>query len=424
MATARASTNTLLKQYIEIDKHPGKPNIRPAHPNNQLTIGDLHSNALKFLNFLIRENIVEMPPEDYQKIVNEIYYKNPYKFQRSDLDSFIKIISSAKINTHTAIRLLGDELADRGQNDIFILLILDILIQKGVPVEILLSNHGLEFIQHYEQKHLVNTEDEEKQPKELKQIWLKQPNQTHSLHRLYHFIKKNIVSNEEIERLVENVYKPCLKALSYTLSEDESQITLHSHAKIGVKNIAFIAHKLNHIRARLAEAGIVPFELDIEFKDNTPAELGRSIDAINAAIAHYAKQNALHVLFKGEKIFGSAIDNPLIFLLWNCNDDLIERPRQHPDHGYDIHYVHGHTPGETTDYTFGMDNTLGKGEERSDYRGVDTVLFSQDKTKPDFIPRLDEEQEQEEDNEVRGTTAPSSPINTPLPVPENRRATI
>ena len=115
--------------------------------NRQVTIGDLHGNAMKLMFMLVKEGIAaEVTKEDYINLVR-IYLKSVDKLTKKDIEDFNLILDKIKFNTQTAVRLIGDELADRGSNDYFTLKILEKLHTCKVPVEIIISNHSIEFLQ-------------------------------------------------------------------------------------------------------------------------------------------------------------------------------------------------------------------------------------------------------------------------------------
>ena len=149
---------------------------RPVDPDVQYSIGDLHGSSQKLIYFLIQVGLLEMDEINYKKMVDlyekwgyqllsVVVYKqqqNQAKFNildmkkeelLSDLNQFKEILASAKVKggpQHPLIRLIGDEMADRGHNDYFTLLILEKLQQNHVPYEIITSNHGAEFMAAYE----------------------------------------------------------------------------------------------------------------------------------------------------------------------------------------------------------------------------------------------------------------------------------
>ena len=84
-----------------------------------LVTGDIHGNALKLLHFLCKSNVIAINDTDYQRFYNLYHQKQATKQQVADIKRLIDgLIISDK---STFIRLLGDELCDRGNNDFFTL---------------------------------------------------------------------------------------------------------------------------------------------------------------------------------------------------------------------------------------------------------------------------------------------------------------
>ena len=82
--------------------------------------------------------------------MRDIYNTEVNQLTKEQLTTFQTIIEQANINLDKAVTLIGDELADRGNNDYFTLLVLKKLHQSKVNLNILLSNHSAEFIRDYE----------------------------------------------------------------------------------------------------------------------------------------------------------------------------------------------------------------------------------------------------------------------------------
>lgn len=131
--------NELYVKQANLKQYPREINSYP--PGVEITIGDLHGNALKLLYFLIRNDVIKIDKEDYKLFVT-IYQKNPNELTTKDLSFFQIIVNSAEINTQHKIRFLGDDLCDRGMNDYYTLVIYKKLDQANVPFEVILSNHG------------------------------------------------------------------------------------------------------------------------------------------------------------------------------------------------------------------------------------------------------------------------------------------
>lgn len=299
----------------------------PPHSNDSLvhrTIGDLHANALKFLFFLINEGILETSKDNYDAFID--CYLQP---DADHLKKMKEIVQNLKVKKNNIlVRLLGDELADRGENDLFVLLILDKLHQEKIQVEILSSNHGVEFIKPYEAKAAFHSP------------LIGFGGQSKSMDNLELYIQKGLIAREEVEALVRRAYLPKLKLISYSINRSFKGIRIYSHAPIDLSVIRQIASKFS-----------------ISYQDKTIYELAQTIDGINAHFQkNYVEQGKVNVLFNdiGNK------SNPFTMLIWNRDYQKINRLSK--NHDYDVYYSHGHDakPNLAT-HVCNLDNQLGKG---------------------------------------------------------------
>ncbi len=345
------------------------------NPNHCFTLGDLHANSLKLLHFLMLHGAAQMGQKgDYARFV-KIYNKKNDKLRQQDLAAIEDIIDRIKITPTARIRLLGDEICDRGSNDYFIFLLLEKLIQgtrKQGRVEILMSNHGHSFIQCHENYHPYDEN-------QLSNVWRSQGVSAINLQSL---IGNAWVNQSRINELYD-LYKTTLKAISYEVNAQGEISSIYTHAPMGENDIykmglgiekyaleqftrdlfpeglgERMTTLLNAIRARKNKRGIPSKYL---------AEL---IDLINQIVAYNAEHNTLNDLVEmgpplsEKQINGSGLDaeaHPFYMLLWNRdprNDARLNSKRICP-----IHYVHGHDPGETNKnlHRKSHDNTLGKG---------------------------------------------------------------
>ena len=163
------------------------------------------------------------------------------------------------------LRLIGDELADRGNNDYFTLKILEFLKMNGVPITTLLSNHGAEFIR-----------DNEKSGDAIVAKFTDKP----SLYGLKYMLNAGFLQQETLTELIDNTYKPTLKILDYELSDDG--IKIFSHAPIVFDYIKFLAKQMH-----------------VVYNDTTPNDLATTIDKINTQFQEkYVSTNTIGELLK------------------------------------------------------------------------------------------------------------------------------
>ena len=339
-----------------IDEHPNLLDYPPVSAysldkNCQLTIGDLHGNALKLLYFLVRESIFEITPEAYQDLV-AIYYKDLSEITRNDLDEWCRLlrgVSAKETSSNRLIRLIGDELADRGANDYFVLKLLEKLGNSAIPYEIIISNHGFEFLSVYEQGLETYYSYLEKPPGEF----------AVSLSHLRALVAKKIVSMGDIDYLVKTYYQPYLKVLGYSCFAESSLerllgITIYSHAPIGFETIRALAR-----------------DMRVEYRDETAVLLAETMDRINHAFAIVAMNNALLQTYGDElkkqvDVYDIPMEYPLLRCLWARNYSLKDPPKN-LQNNYLLFYVHGHDQGGKVDAHFqsfvtNLDNNFGKGQ--------------------------------------------------------------
>jgi hypothetical protein len=329
-----------------LDAFPPLDNVNVASEHTRIVIGDLHGNALKMLYVLLRHQFVEMSERNYLDFVR-IYRTN--KLNQSHIDQFgeimktITVIDTAK---QSRISLIGDELCDRGMNDYFVLKVIQFLHQCGFEYEILVSNHSIEFISCYEK----GTDFSEN-------IFF--GGQGRSSENFQALIDNQFILRQDMNEIIENSYKPFLKAISYITNEQKSELSILSHAPIGVDNIDYIACSLN---------------LALQEKENI-SSICETIDEINQKLSTCLASNIVYDLFKiPDCIFEITTGNPispsmfpLAHLIWNRDHSVVR-----PTH---ITFVHGHDNCGYSKYdnVINLDNNLGKG--LSMHKGEYTVLY-------------------------------------------------
>jgi len=304
----------------------------------QITIGDMHANAMKFIYFLVRNGIADISQDDY-KILAQIYEKGTENLTAADIETFNTIINDLKINPHDIkeILLVGDELGDRGENDWFILKIIDRLRQAypALKTNILFSNHGLEYIAACEKTDLP-----------LAATYALAA-QSQSLSNLQKLIDKKLLSRDEVDQINVRAYYPSLKLVSYAIEGDK--ITLFTHAPSDIKQLAKLAKILK-----------------VSFDDTTLDKLATSIDGLNAAFSMHVHKKTITTLVPSPVGFTDRMVNmfPLMSISWNRDITSRFLNRSLKYNGYQVHYVHGHDSTLTADRNvINLDNSLGKGSK-------------------------------------------------------------
>lgn len=347
-------SHVLIKETVDIDELPKVDERYLSAPGKQITIGDLHGNAIKLLFLLVMHGIAKnLSDSDYNELVT-IYKTRP--LQTENKNQFNSLLNKIKFNKDTLIRFIGDELADRGCNDYFTLKLLEKLYINKVPVEILLSNHSVEFIEAYERS-------EDFYPAMLSN------SHTSSMVELQKLIETGVVTREEIIKLTHS-YKPTLKLISYSLDIASNTITLYSHAAMGINTIKDAAK-----------------QLDVLYSDLNAIALAQTIERINKKYQSLVQSNKVHTLYNsyamnaGYSGYYDLTETPIVLLMWNrlYEENIIERPEQL--NGFNLCYVHGHDSGNDQKASknskyFNLDNSLGKLPEDKYNRGEYSALYS------------------------------------------------
>ena len=247
---------------------------------------------------------------DYQKML-KIYKKKATSLTVGDIETYDTLVNNLKFHKDTLVRLIGDELADRGSNDYFTLKILEKMHAEKVPMEIILSNHGLEFLRACKN---ANASENNKgfHGVKIEQVYAS------SVVSLNKLVKRGLVEKEDIIRISNTAYEPKLKAISYSINPNNDQITIFSHAPIGLENIKNLAVQFN-----------------VEYQDSTSEQLAQTIDSINKKFKY---EDHLK-----NKIFEHKIEdknNALIVAIWNRDYKNLNRPQKL--NGFNLAWVHGH----------------------------------------------------------------------------------
>ncbi len=214
-----------------------------------LAFGDLHGNAMKAIYLLIGQGVMKLAEvEDYARLM-EIYIKPVSKLTIQDLDIFEKIINAATIKKPAMLIIIGDELADRGNNDWLTLLVLQKLNKEEVPYRIMLSNHGIIAVQSFAQKKRLDQVLGEGQEK--------------SLHNLWTLVEAGKIEIKRLLDIVQVVYLEHLSLVYYKITAN-NELMLFTHAPVGLETVE-----------QLAEV------FKVQYDDSSMAALIQCIDKIN-----------------------------------------------------------------------------------------------------------------------------------------------
>lgn len=271
------------KPIVETLDAPPEP--YQVNANRQYTIGDLHGNFIKAIHFLIKEGILVLSEDSEQakwlyKELRQLYlhvtnplhvtYTSPL-IDAHDIARIKFILANAKLNPVGCIRFIGDELGDRGRNDYFMLLLIKRISESNIPFHILSSNHGMGFLG--DQLQLF--------PKG-KSSDISRTSLSKSMHVLSYLKQKKLVSQEEIDELVEMHYLNKLRLIDYSLSEDKKHLSIYTHAPVDLLTVI-----------KAAEYYHIPVETPLDVHEMT-----QLIDEINLRFHHQLQQNQLYESYR------------------------------------------------------------------------------------------------------------------------------
>lgn len=345
----------------------------------ELTIGDLHSNALLFIYFLQQHKIMSLTDEQYAELVkNYVALEQAKETQLSDEDiilktkAIIKIIEEASIINKPKLRLIGDEMADRGVNDLFILLLLKKLYENHVPYKILLSNHGLCFISLF-----LGWCKQSKQNN-----WMMNPSQMTSFDALKSSVDLKICEFKQIEQWVLNFYFPFIQVIDYSLCPQSQRLTLYSHAAIGYNDLISLAfYTKTPFRAdNMLELAQTLEHIEHQFKKNIFPQVCdlllniTDIDDSDAASSYFSK-----------------FMNSIIWkICWNRDYSFIMLHRPASLNSFFMRYVHGHDHEISNNtHCISLDGYLGKSSQ--DNIGELKELKSHDITLKEYLNKPNQE---------------------------------
>jgi hypothetical protein len=309
----------------------------PLCAGEQITIGDLHSNPIKLLYSLVRHGVVTLAEDDFSALVD--LYTDAAEQCALDSETLTKyrsLLAQMKLvdGALGRVTLIGDELCDRGVNDLLVLELLGAMQRMGVNYEIIFSNHGAEFIRGYETGRFGHTLLGEGQGK--------------SMLSLNTCISSGVVTRSYVDDLIERAYKPKLNLLSYTVSEDGKEMNLYSHAIIGWQTLPALCARLG-----------------VAYKDATLIDLTATIDKLNEVFSAHCVANEINTLLNNESIVKinsnrhtSATEDSLEIAIWNKKRELVDRTATKND--YKVNFVFGHAPHDSYLNVFGLDSNLGK----------------------------------------------------------------
>lgn len=317
----------------------------------EFTLGDAHANPFKWLYPLIQEGILTgIDSQDYESLA-AIYLQHEQQIQnlvsgdralqqaatqqlQQDLARFEAILMKASFDPHVLVRYLGDELHDRGMNDVFMLILIKVFHQKQLPYLLHLSNHGLDFIRLYtEAKKIKNVSqgDIGELFQRADQAFIQRPQDRRSSYHLGILLAYDILKFADLQKILEEAYFP--RAVLFSMTEN----CLYSHAIAGLETVYEL----------LYQEKIVPRGVQLD-----KAALLQAVAALNEQFrqvlrcdpsSFFKKIEEEAPVFRGKS--GSTIPcrlAPRLRLTWNRRDENQELNLQIPGMPL-LSLCHGHT---------------------------------------------------------------------------------
>ena|SRR3990167_4123944 len=286
---------------------------------DDITIGDLHGNVMKLIFTLVKEGVIELSKADYKELL-ELYRTPIGDFYESDFKRFSEIIDDIVVHCpeQGKVRLIGDDLADRGLGDHFTLYFLKKLHKANLQFEILHSNHGAEFLLHYQDA------DKNKNKENLFPFTIEYESQRRSLTNLLELEEYGVIDSKKINEIVNDVYFQHGKFISYSvignLHDENAKLIVYTHAPVYVKKIIEEVAK----------------EYKIEVKEGNAKELAETIDKINEEVMKDIKNPQI----LNEIMSSKNKDHPIFKVAWNRS---VEKEMEKNDYPFVDLYAHGHS---------------------------------------------------------------------------------
>lgn len=350
----RYFSNTVQTLEVNLDRYPSVLQTRPKIT----VIGDTHANPLFKIFFLITKQVIEMKSEDYISLgilFNEFANENLLEREiellvarlQNELNSVCRLCPGAE---KTRVIFNGDDLGDRGVNDLIDLILYEWLENHGVEVEVPVSNHGFEHIRQAVYDYRAPS-CSVVQSKSKDCIWVGDSSQcASSLIHMLGFVRKSPSMMQLAIRLFENHYKHNIKVISYVVREktapdEEDCITLIYHAPVGMKTFVGFVDEINGI---LQEKGMS----QLKFETTTMNALKASIDDLNDAFLFCLEE----LVKKANRDYDKSSIYPLIWSRYPAEklDFKTEGEERFAfdgmffgdnavDKNYQVHVIHAHT---------------------------------------------------------------------------------
>lgn len=164
------------------------------------------------------------------------------------------------------------------------------------------------------------------------------------------------------KKLVETCYLPHIKLLDYSLSPTSNELTIYSHAAIGINDLIRLGDNMNIVFTSYSRFELAKFIelINIKFQKDILSTLCLNLIEISDAKDEKTALKLLDPLFK----------NTIWKICWNRNYSEKSLYRPIYIHDYNVCYIHGHDHqknyGKSKHY-ISLDGFLGKSSE--DHQG-------------------------------------------------------
>ncbi|KAH9256905.1 hypothetical protein BASA81_004726 [Batrachochytrium salamandrivorans] len=301
--------------------------VREHKATQEITIGDLHGNAMKLVYFLVSEGVLRgLTDQEFSRMC-AIYHSTISTSTREFYD-LLHHRGGKIASNHPTIRLLGDEFADRGTNDELTVMVLEKLLSEGDPskVQVLLSNHGYEFYSYDQDDHMAR----------LQFKLLSGEKQHASFSNSLHTFHRTVKDKSRAKRVLAMLYKHSLKLVSYSVRD--GGMLIFTHAPIGLETLQLFARDFS-LNTTCGNYSI------------TQSDLKTCIDLI---------QHKFDSEIKHRLSWGLRQSRSIMEFMWRRNSDRGKATR--PSLNKTVAWVHGHDGFEVAPRPYGycMDDEFGK----------------------------------------------------------------
>lgn len=337
------SLGRLEDEMVDIYQYPEI--TRQHDAGKRVVYGDLDGNVMKMMHFLIKEGVVEVSEAfrgDYSGRLLDVYRSGTIRereggrydpLNQAQLDFFYDWLQEMNAkDSGPAVLFIGDDLADRGSNDLLMLQQYKRLMEIGVRYNVIASNHGLDFLRQVLSKGGVAGTPVA--------LYLPSSYYAHSLESLRQAIQDELISTYAVDIFVSRHYIDKIKLLA--CDRDEHGVILYTHAPVHPQQVRDMFCELQSIL--LAEDRISTkdkINIGVEkFNGDTPEAFMHSVEIMNTWF-----QMALRAAANDKKTY----DN--VFMYRGRIDDFVngrygELQKSESFGQYPVVNVHGHVGDE------------------------------------------------------------------------------